>query len=286
MTHRAGGSRRGIPKAWMLPLLVAVLILGAVYIEMLSRSIAIDFISWWPVWLVLVALTILVRGRRWGKLRVSALVPVVTVIVLGLFVTGHVLGWAAMPSAATRLIGPGPGAATTMALSAQVNGVLNVGSGRSGFLYAVEPVRRGGHVGPPSAVEQIQGTSLSVFLEPVADPGLYTFSGWELDLEEGPTWSLALGGEVDANLRRLRITGLQMSGEGRVMLGTVPESVVVNVSGTFRVVVPPSTPVRVVGEAVVPATWVDNSEGSASPTAGDGWVISVGDGSTLTVIEG
>jgi len=286
MTHIAGGSRRRIPKAWILPLLVVVLILTATYTGTISRSIAIDFISWWPVWLVLLLLTILARGRRWGRVRVSALVPILTVLTLGLFVTGHVLGWTAMPSASIRLIGPGPGSATTVALSAQVDGVLEVGSGQSGFLYAVDPVRLGGEVGPPAAVEQIQGANLSVRLEPAADPGLYTFAGWILDLEEGPTWNLSLGGEVDANLRRLSLSGLQMNGEGRASLGTVSESVVVNVSGTFEITIPPATPVRVVGEAVVPGSWAENAEGSASPTAGDGWVISVGENSFLTVIEG
>jgi hypothetical protein len=286
MTHIAGGSCRRIPKAWILPLLAIVLILTATYLGRLSRSIAIDFISWWPVWLVLLLIAILARGRRWRRIRVSALVPILTVLTLGLFATGHVLGWAAMPSASTRLIGPGPGSATTVALSAQVEGVLEVGSGQSGFLYAVEPVRRGGEVGPPAAVEQIQGPNLSVRLEPVGDPGLYTFAGWMLDLEEAPTWNLSLGGEVDANLRRLRLTGLQLNGEGRASLGTVSESVVVNISGIFEIAVPPATPVRVVGDAVVPGSWVENAEGSASPTAGDGWVFSVGDGSSLTVTEG
>jgi hypothetical protein len=231
-------------------------------------------------------IAILARGRRWGRFRVSALVPILVVLTIGLFVTGHVLGWAAMPSTSTKLIGPGPGSATTVALSAQVDGVLEVGSGQSGFLYAVEPVRRGGEVGPPAAVEQIQGASLSVRLEQIADPGLYTFAGWTLDLEETPTWNLLLGGEVDANLRRLRLKGLQLNGEGRASLGTVSESVVVNISGKFEIVVPPATPVRVVGDAVVPGTWIDNAEGSASPTTGDGWVFSVGDGSSLTVTEG
>jgi len=286
MTHIAGGSRRRIPKAWILPLLGVVLILTATYLEMLSRSIAIDFVSWWPVWLVLLLMAVVARGRRWGRVRVSALIPILTLLTLGLFVTAHVLGWAAMPSASTRLIGPGPGSATTVALSAQVDGVLEVASGQSGFLYAVDPVRLGGDVGPPAAVEQIQGASLSVRLEPAADPGLYTFAGWVLDLEEGPTWNLSLGGDVDANLRRISLSGLQMNGRGRASLGTVSESVVVNIAGTFEIAVPPATPVRVVGEAMVPGSWVDNAEGSASPTAGDGWVISVGESSSLTVIEG
>jgi hypothetical protein len=44
--------------------------------------------------------------------------------------------------------------------------------------------------------------------------------------------------------------------------------------------------VRVVGEAVVPEGWIESGEGFASPTPGNGWVISVGEGSSLTVTAG
>lgn len=286
MTHIAGGSRRGMPKAWLLPLSAVVLVLGAIYLDLVSRSIAVDFLAWGPVWVVFVILAFLARGRRWGKVRVSALVPILAVTALGVFVTGHVLGWEAMPSASIRLAGPAAGSASTAALSAQIDGVLEVGSGQSGFLYAIDPVRRGGDIGPPSAVEQVQGTNISVALEPLEDPGLYTFAGWILHLDEGPTWNVSLGGDLDADMGRLRLSGLQLHGEGEVSLGSVSENVVVNVSGDFELTVPSGVPVRVVGEAVVPAGWVEGPDGMESPTPGEGWVISVGEGSSLTLSEG
>ena len=286
MTRVAAGSRRGIPKAWILPLLGLVLTLAATYTGLFSQSIAIDFLAWWPVWALLVLLTVLARGRRLGRVRLSGLVPIVSVMALGLFVTGHALGWEAMPSASNQLIGPDPGSASAVALSAHVAGVIEVDSGQSGFLYAVDPLRWGGDVGPPAAVEQVQGPNLSVRLEPAADPGLYTFSGWRLDLDEGPIWNLSLGGEVTADLSRLHLSALQVNGTGDVALGAVSESVVVNVSGTFEIAVPPTVPVRVVGDAVVPRGWTESTEGFASPTPGNGWVISVGENSALRVTEG
>jgi hypothetical protein len=286
MTHRAVGSRRGVPKAWLLPLLAIALVVGATYAGLLSRSIAVDFVAWWPVWVVLIVLGILTRGRRWGKIRLSGLVPVVFFAFIGLFVYGHLQGWEVMPSASNRLIGPAPAAATSVALSAHVEGILEIDSGGSGFLYAVEAVRRGGEIGPPAAVEQVQGTSIAVVIEPAEDPGLYTFAGWILDLDEGPEWNLSLGGEITADLSRLRVTALQVNGEGHLILGAAVESVVVNISGVFDVVVPSEVAVRVVGEAVVPEGWIESGEGFASPTPGNGWVISVGEGSSLTVTAG
>jgi hypothetical protein len=212
-------------------------------------------------------------------------VPILWVVALGEFVTGHVLGWEAMPSAANRLIGPSADAGTTVAMSARIDGVLEVVSAESGFLYVVEPVRRGGDVGTAEAVEQVQGTNLSVQLSPVSDPGLYTFAGWSLALHESPLWNLALGGEIDADLSRLRMSGLQLSGEGEVSLGMATESVVVNVSGQFHISVPSGAPVRVVGAATVPDSWLVDEQGSESTAPGDGWVISLGGDSSLTVTE-
>lgn len=286
MTRRNGGSRRAVPRAWVLPVLALVLLLVAVYLGVLSRSVVHDLIAWWPVWLVLLVLVLFARGRRWGRVRVSALVPIVWVTVFALFVSGHLLGWALMPSSSTDLNGPQAGSVATGALSARIDGSLRVGSGESGFLYAVEPLKRGGDIGPPVAVEQLQGANIAIDLDDSPDPGLYTFAGWAIDLDESPVWSLALGGEIQADLSRLVLSSLQLGGEGTATLGRVDSNVVVTVSGNFELILPGGVPARVVGQAVVPSGWAEVGDGFESPTPGPGWVISVGQDASLTVTEG
>ncbi|HSK07354.1 MAG TPA: hypothetical protein VK990_07550 [Acidimicrobiia bacterium] len=286
MTPRTGGPRRAVPRAWVLPVLALVLLLVAVYLGLLSRSVVFDLIAWWPLWLILLTLVFLARGRRWGRVRVSALVPIVWLTVFALFLSGHLLGWALMPSASTDLNGPPGGSVTTAALSARIDGRLRIGSGVSGFLYAVEPLKRGGEIGPPVAVEQLQGANIAIDLDDSPDPGLYTFAGWAIDLDESPVWSLSLGGEIEANLSRLDISSLQLDGEGTATLGPADGNVVVTVSGDFELVVPHGVPARVVGQAVVPTGWTEVGDGHESPTPGPGWVISVGRQASLTVTEG
>jgi hypothetical protein len=285
MTHRAAGSGRGVPKIWVLPVVALVVILVAISLGFLSRSVLLDLLAWWPVWLVLLGLALLSRGRRWGRVRPSALVAIVSVLALGTFLTGHVRGWPVMPSATIGLNGPQAGSVGTGALSARIEGPLEVSSGQSGFLYAVDPIRRGGDIGPPVAVEQLQGPNISVALEPSPDPGLYTFAGWALDLDEAPSWSLSLAGEVAADLSRLHLTSLQVDGGGSVSLGAATADTVVTVSGDFELVLPAGAPARVVGDATVPSSWTASDDGYVSPAAGEGWVISVGEGSSLTVNE-
>jgi hypothetical protein len=286
MTHLAAGSRRGVPRIWLLPILALVLILVAISLGFFSKSVLLDLLAWWPVWLVLLVLALLSRRRRWGRVRPSALVAVLFVAALGACLTGHVRGWAVMPSASVGLNGPQAGSAATGALSARIEGVLEIDSGRSGFLYAVEPIRRGGDVGPAVATEQLQGPNIAVALAPAADPGLYTFAGWAIDLDETPTWSLSLAGELRADLTRLRLSSLQIDGEGLVSLGPAAPGTVVTVSGVFELTIPVGSPARVVGDAVVPEGWIAAEDGFESPTPGEGWVISVGQGSSLTVREG
>jgi hypothetical protein len=54
------------------------------------------------------------------------------------------------------------------------------------------------------------------------------------------------------------------------------------VSGDFVIDVPGGIPVRVVGPAEIPSDWERTDAGAASPVDGQGWVISVADG---TVVE-
>jgi hypothetical protein len=42
----------------------------------------------------------------------------------------------------------------------------------------------------------------------------------------------------------------------------------------------------VVGDATVPSTWTASDDGFQAPVLGEGWVISVGEGSSLSVREG
>jgi hypothetical protein len=122
-----------------------------------------------------------------------------------------------------------------------------------------------------------------VFLEPVSDPGLYTFAGWDIELDPAPTWNLTLGGRLEADLSALRLTELQVEGSGKVTLGVPFAETPVRVSGEQVIEIPGGAPARVVGQAVVPEGWVQTEDGWSSPTGGGGWVISVSEGATLEI---
>lgn len=285
MIRLAVGFGRGFPRVWLFPIGALTLILGVAASGRLSRSIAADLIAWWPVWIGLAVTAYLVREKKLGSIRMAGLVPIAALVLIGLFLWGHLAGWSIMPSAAQRLVGPHSAGVTEASLAAEIDGRIEVAGG-SEYLYRVEPVMGGGGIGIPMAGEEVVDSTVSVALEPPADPGLYTYAGWDITLADSPTWALELSGAVDAELSSLTVTDLSLAGSGSVRLGPVDEETAVSVDGSFRIIVPPDTPARVVGVASVPASWSLDSNGAVAPALGSGWVITVVPESSVTVSEG
>ena len=284
MTHRAAGADVGVPRIWLLPITFAAVLVFVTAAGWLSPSILLDFVAWWPVWVGLIVLVLATKGRRLWKVRLSGVVPLIVTAALVVFTVGHILGWPAMPSSSQGLVGPPAGSQPNVALSARVDGAILL-TGGSNFLYEVDPLRRGGEVGVPSASEQLQGSNISILLEAPSDPGFYVFAGWDIALSRLPSWNLTLEGEIDANFADLEVSGFQLFGTGHVTLGQATTLVPATVAGTFELVIPSGVAARIVGEAVVPLSWEQLDDGARSPTAGDGWVISVPVGSKVTIIE-
>lgn len=282
MTHVAPRKRGG--RTWTLPAASTLIIAGLVVFGVLSTSLVIDVVSWWPVWALLLGLGLWARGRKLGALRVGGLVSVAAVAVAAAFVVGHVQGWALMPSTAGSLTGSTDGGFTSGGFSARVpDGHLVIAVGPPGRLYEAQPVRRGGDIAAPLAVERSQDSEVSVVLSPSEDPGLFQWAGWRVSLSPLPAWTLTLEGNIEADLSGLVVENLQVTGTGSVQLGSVEGSTPLTVSGNFVVYVPEDVPVRVVGPAEIPSDWERTDIGAASPVTGQGWIISVADGAIVEI---
>jgi hypothetical protein len=282
MTHAATRRRRG--SVWILPGVIVLAIWLSSLLGLLSRSVVVDFLSWWPVWLAVVGIGFALRGRKVAKFNASGLVSIGASLLLVAFLIGHIQGWPVMPSTSGELVGGTDQGFSAAAVSARVgDGGLKVGVGSPGVLYTAGPLRDGGSVGLPQALERAQGDAVSVELTQVADPGWYQFSGWEIGLSPSPAWGISLEGSLQADLSGLTIESLQMDGDGSVILGTTDANVPVSVSGEFVVEVPEGQAVRVIGPAEVPADWVRNESETVSPAQGDGWIVSVADGSVVRI---
>lgn len=285
MTRMAVGFGRGFPRSWIFPIAALTLLLGIAASGRLSRAIVADFIAWWPIWIGLGITAYLVRDRKVGDLRASGLIPLISLFFIGLFTWGHLAGWAIMPSASQRLVGPEVSGVNEASLVASIDGAIEL-QGGADFLYVVEPIMRGGGIGIPTADEHMVDSSIEVELIEPTDPGLYSFAGWEMAVSSTPVWMLDLNGALDIDLNGLSVSGASFTGSGTVTLGDTLGETPVNVNGAFRVVVPAGSPARVVGVASVPATWVLDEQGASAPISGGGWVITIVGESSVTVVEG
>lgn len=285
MTYRAARPGPGIPRIWLIPISIAVVVLAATSTGLLSRSLVFDLTAWWAVWLLLLVLALVTPGRRVGRVKLVGLVPILATVAFIVFLTAHLSGWSMMPSATSVLVGPTVDQTETASMTARVDGRLVVGSTAS-FLYEVIPLRLGGGVGLPSAIESIGESSISVTLNQPSDPGFYGFSGWDLSLSPLVDWSLVLEGEVNADLGELALHELRLSGEGAVIVPNVEEPSAIEVIGDYELVIGDDIPARLLGDWPVPETWVKVTDGWESPAGRSGWVISVGEGGALTVSSG
>lgn len=285
MTRLAVGFGRGFPRVWALPIAALTLVLGVATFGGLSRSIVADLLAWWPVWVGLAVAAFLSRNRMLGVVRLAGIVPLVAMLVVVLFIWGHLAGWAVMPSAAQRLVGPEAEGVSQASLTAVIDGRIEVGTG-SEHLYRVEPIRRAGRIGVPTAAEHVVGPTVAVTLQPPADPGLYSYAGWEVLVSDQPSWTLHLDGSVEADLTGARVSSLEFDGSGVIRLGVATGETPVRVSGSYRVVIPPGAAARVEGVATVPASWTLDPVGAVSPGGDGGWAITVVSGATVNVVEG
>jgi len=262
----------------MVAVLLVMIAAGA-----MSRAVAVDFLAWWPVWLALALVTLLGRGRRWGPVRVSGVIPLLAAGCLLAFVFAYYSSWSLMPSASVQLRGPAIEATEGAALSARIAGDLEVGSNSSRRFYTARPLRGGGQVGIPTATERVQGSAFSVSMTPDSDPGVYRFSGWRIGLSDRVPWALTLEGNLKADLSDLRVVELRVTGNGSIALGRAAGEVSVSVDGAMAITLPPTAVARVIGEAAVPGDWVRDGDGWSSPGDGPGWVFSTGPGAALAI---
>ncbi|MGH8875141.1 MAG: hypothetical protein ACRDVM_07810 [Acidimicrobiia bacterium] len=267
--------------AWlMVGVVVTVLGLGVVG-AILSPSLLLDAVSLWPLPAVAGGAGLVVEPFRRRRRRLGAVLPLGLLSWLALAVATHLGGWDPLPSSSADLVGPPGNAAPEAALVATIEGDLRVTTGRDRPLYSVEPVRRGGEVGVPVADEQRPDRRLRVQISETAGGSWFRFAGWWLELSEGPAWTLELGGNLEADLSRLLLVGLELAGGGVVHLPPPGGPVPVEVEGDFQVTVPAGAPVEVRGEAQVLDDWAPTEDGYRSPVSGEGFVITVQEGAKL-----
>lgn len=268
-----------------------MVVLGAVSIaagivgRVIAPSVILDVVSFWPLYALAVVVATAVLPWRRGKAILSALLPLLWILVSGLVVALHLLGWSKLPSAAADLRGPDTGATSMATLHAELPGRLVVGAGDS-VLYEVKVDRKGGTLGVPEALERGSDDEFSVDVRQRDGQQWFRTDGWSVFLSPLPRWDLRLTSpDLTADLRSLTLGAGEISGAGSISLPVPDADWNLVIDGTFTVEVPSGSLVEVTGAATVPAEWVPTELGMRSLGQGPVIAIAVTEGSQTVIKE-
>ena len=180
-------------------------------------------------------------------------------------------------------------------LSEEVDYVMTIdieGSISLGFFegsgYKVDILNRPGKTGFPEALQANLGNPQPIRLREVSTDRLLQVSGWKLDLGNKTNWELdILSFDSNYYLDSPNLGESNFIGTGEIFLGPSLSSGDIVINGIFNITVDRKLPIVVIGNADVPANWINATIGYLNQTNGSyNLKVIVEDGSTITFNEG
>ena len=151
-------------------------------------------------------------------------------------------------------------------LNIDIDGSVNLnffeGSG-----YIIDIQNRPGNIGFPEAVESNLGNPRLIQFREIETDRLLQVKGWDLQLGNQTLWNLyvlSFGSYI--NLNDINLITTEIIGTGEINLGDNLNSGDIVISGNFNIYVDPNLPIAVVGQAEVPAEWINATIGYLNQT--------------------
>ena len=180
-------------------------------------------------------------------------------------------------------------------LSEDIDYLMNIdmeGSVNLGFFegsgYKVDILNQPGKTGFPEALQANLGNPQPIRLREVSTDRLLQVSGWKLDLGNKTNWALdILSFDSNYYLDSPNLSKARLIGTGEIFLGPSLSSGDIVINGIFNVTVDRKLPIVVIGNADVPANWINATIGYLNQTNGSyNLKVIVEDGSTVIFEEG
>ena len=172
-------------------------------------------------------------------------------------------------------------------MTIDMEGSVNLGF-FEGSGYKVDILNQPGKTGFPEALQANLGNSQSIRLREVSTDRLLQVSGWKLDLGNKTNWALdILSFDSNYYLDSPNLSKARLIGTGEIFLGPSLSSGDIVINGIFNVTVDRKLPIVVIGNADVPANWINATIGYLNQTNGSyNLKVIVEDGSTVIFEEG
>ena len=151
-------------------------------------------------------------------------------------------------------------------LNIDIDGSVNLnfyqGSG-----YIIDIQNRPGTIGFPEVIESNIGNPRLIQFREIETDRLLQVKGWDLQLGNQTLWNLnILSFESNINLNDTYLITTEIIGTGDISLGEKLNSGDIFISGNFNIYVDSSLPIAVVGQAEVPAGWINATIGYLNQT--------------------
>jgi len=151
-------------------------------------------------------------------------------------------------------------------LNIDIDGSLNLTT-YEGSGYIIDIQNRPGNIGFPEVIESNIGNPRLVQFREVETDRLLQVKGWDLQLGNQTLWNLyILSFESYINLNDTNLITTEIIGTGEINLGEKLNSGDIFISGNFDIYVDSSLPIVVVGQAEVPAGWINATIGYLNQT--------------------
>ena len=254
----------------------------------LRPSIIYDYLDNWPISILPIALLIINRNYFKNELLNNYLFGILIII----FTTFPIVLLTGSNVLTTNSF---DAEFKNFQLSEEVDYVMTIdieGSISLGFFegsgYKVDILNRPGKTGFPEALQANLGNPQPIRLREVSTDRLLQVSGWKLDLGNKTNWELdILSFDSNYYLDSPNLGESKFIGTGEIFLGPSLSSGDIVISGIFNITVDRKLPIVVIGNADVPANWINATIGYLNQTSGSyNLKVIVEDGSTVIFEEG
>ena len=151
-------------------------------------------------------------------------------------------------------------------LNIDIDGSVNLNS-YQGSGYIIDIQNRPGNIGFPEVIESNIGNPRLIQFREIETDRLLQVKGWDLQLGNQTFWNLnVLSFGSNINLNDIYLITTEIIGTGEISLGEKLNSGDIFISGNFKIYVDSSLPIAVVGQAEVPAGWINATIGYLNQT--------------------
>ncbi len=242
--------------------LLIILQLSLLFFGYLRPSIIYDYLDYWPLTFIPLAI-LLLFSKRYINERVEFYLYLFLIVVFIFFQVGHFFKADFLTTysfdSSFENLNLDPSLEYQVFIDENNTIELNyfIGNG-----YKTEILNKSGRSGFPEAVETMVGEPRAIVFREIETSSLLKVKGWKIELGSENFWKLNIF-SIDSNfhLDNLNLRPSALSGTGKIYLGSNLNMTELVLNGQYEITISKQLPIVVKGSATVPPSWLNATVG-------------------------